>query len=330
MKGLLATCALTASYLAGAGEAPVITEPPVSDAQLAEILVVGKQPGPGLWRISKGDHDLWIFATFTPLPKQMVWDATEVEKHVGQSQAVLAPPRIDPHIGFFRGLTLLPSLLRARHDPDGRTLEQVVPHDLYIRWLGLRVKYLGHSSDEKLRPMLAAFDLAGKAFDQEGLDDDPGIWRRIESISLKAGVPIEPVVLDLKIQDETAYVRDLTQISTERELACLGSVVEALEKDLPSFRERANLWSLGDVARLRPLLQADEPIACFDAVMSVSRFRSEYDAVSARLDALWISNVEQALQRNRSTLAVVGINKLLAADGWLAQLRSRGYAIQEP
>ena len=62
MKGVLAACALTASSLAGAAAAPVMTLP-VSDAQLAEVLVVGKQPGPGLWRISKGDHDLWIFAT---------------------------------------------------------------------------------------------------------------------------------------------------------------------------------------------------------------------------------------------------------------------------
>jgi TraB/PrgY/gumN family len=329
-KGVLAAYALTASFLVGAAATPVVTPPPVSEAQLAEVLVVGKQPGPGLWRISKGDHDLWIFATLTPLPKQMIWDAADIEKHIGESQAVLAPPRIDPHVGFFRGLTLIPSLLRARHNPDGRTLEQVVPHDLYMRWLGLRVKYLGNSSDEKLRPMLAAFDLADNALDKEGLDDDPGIWKRIESISRRARVPIEPVVLDLKIHDEKAYVRDLTQISTERELACLRSVIEHLEKDLPSLRERANLWSLGDVARLRPLLPADEPIACFDAVMSVSRFRGEYDQVSAQLDALWISSAEQALQRNRSTLAVVGIKKLLAPDGWLAQLRSHGYEVQEP
>ena len=242
----------------------------------------------------------------------------------------MLPPRIDAHVGFFRRLTLLPSLLRARHNPDGRTLEQVVPHDLYMRWLSLRVKYLGNSSDEKLRPMLAAVDLADNALDKEGLDDDPDIWKRIESISRRARVPIEPVVLDLKIPDERAYIRDLSQISIERELACLRAVIERLERDLPSLRERANLWSLGDVARLRPLLPADEPLACFDAVMSVSRYRSEYDRVSARLDALWMSRAEQALQRNRSTLAVVGIKKLLAADGWLALLRARGYEIRDP
>jgi hypothetical protein len=341
MKVVIAACVLTANLgalgaprAAGAAEATAAAtrsnQPPASDTQLAEVLVVGRQPGPGLWRVSKGDHDLWIFGTLAPLPKRMVWDAADIENHIGQSQAVIAPPRIDPHVGFFRGLTLLPALLRARHNPDGRTLEQVVPHDLYMRWLGLRVKYLGNASDEKLRPMLAALDLADKALDQEGLDDDPAIWRRIESLSRQTRVPIEPVVLDVKIDDEKAYVRDLTQISTEGELACLRSVVERLEKDLPSLRERANLWSLGDVARLRPLLPADEPIACFDAVMSVSRFRSEYDRVSAQLDALWMSTAEQALEKNRSTVAVVGIKKLLAPDGWLAQLRSRGYDIREP
>jgi hypothetical protein len=90
MNGVLAACALTASFLAGAAATPVTTQPPVSEAQLAEVLVVGKQPGPGLWRVSKGDHDLWIFATLTPLPKQMIWDATDIEKHIGQSQTVLA------------------------------------------------------------------------------------------------------------------------------------------------------------------------------------------------------------------------------------------------
>jgi hypothetical protein len=329
MRGSLAVCALTACIVAAAAT-PVEIQSPVRNAQLAEILVVGKQPGPGLWRVSKGDHDLWIFATLTPLPKRMVWDAADVEQHIAHSQAVLAPPRIDPHIGFFRGLTLLPSLLRARHNPDGRTLEQVVPHELFMRWLGLRVKYLGNSSDNKLRPMLAAFDLADHALDAEGLDDDPDIWKRIEGLARGARVPVAPVVLDLKIPDEKAYVRDLTRISTESEVACLRSTIEHLETDLPSLRERANLWSLGDVERLRPLLSADEPIECFDAVMSVSRFRNEYEQILAQLDALWLSRAEQALQTNQSTVAVVGIKKLLAANGWLAQLRSRGYEIKEP
>jgi hypothetical protein len=305
--------------------------PNVPSEQLAEVLVVGRQPGPGLWRISRGDHELWVFATLDPLPKAMVWDSSEIERHIAAAQKLLAPPRIDPHIGLFRKLTLLPSLLRARHNPDGRTLEQVVPHDLYMRWLALRVKYLGHSSDEKLRPMLAAFDLFDHALDQEGLsDEEEDIWKRIESIAHGKRVPIEPVVLGLEIPDAKAFVRDLTQISPDSEVACLRSAIEHLETDLPALRQRANLWSLGNIEKLRPLLPADEPIACFDAVMSVARFRDEYAQVTAQLDALWLERAVAALEQNASTVAVVSMKKFLEDNGWLAKLRARGYEIEEP
>lgn len=66
----MAACAPATSSPAKAAEAPETTQAPESRGQLAEVLVVGRQPGPGLWRVSKGDHDLWIFATLAPLPKR--------------------------------------------------------------------------------------------------------------------------------------------------------------------------------------------------------------------------------------------------------------------
>jgi uncharacterized protein YbaP (TraB family) len=225
---------------------------------------------------------------------------------------------------------LLPSLLRARHDPDGRRLEQVLPHDLYMRWLGMRVKYLGNTSDETMRPLVAAFDLYVHALDTAGLTTDTDIWKQVETAAHRNRVPIAPVVLDVKIRNEKDYVRDLAQISTESEITCLRSTIDYLETGLPVTRERANLWSLGDVARLRAVPAPDEPTACFDALMNVPRFREEFDELSRQLDALWVERAQQALQKNASTVAVVPIKKVLAADGWLAALRARGFEVQEP
>src|SRR5262249_39937863 len=44
-----------------------------------EIVVSGEQPGPGLWKVTKGDHVLWILGTLTPLPKRMTWRSGEIE-----------------------------------------------------------------------------------------------------------------------------------------------------------------------------------------------------------------------------------------------------------
>jgi len=59
-------------------EAPAAAEPP-----LEEILVVGEQPGPAMWRVTKGGHTLWILATLEPLLR-----ASGNENELGGSLAI--------------------------------------------------------------------------------------------------------------------------------------------------------------------------------------------------------------------------------------------------
>jgi uncharacterized protein YbaP (TraB family) len=298
--------------------------------ELEEVLVVGQRPGPGLWRVSKDGHDLWILGTFEPLPKQMSWDSSGIERHLDMSQAVLAPPRVDPHIGVFRRLTLLPALFGARHYPDNRTLQQALPQELYARWQVLRARYLGTSTDEKLRPILAALDLFMHAVEQSGLTMDTGIWERVEKLSHKRRIPIEQVVLDIKIDNARDFVHDLQQIPMAAEISCLRTTVDHLETELPTLRETANAWSLGDVDRVRTLLKPDEPFACFDAFLSVPRFRAEFEQASKQLDGLWLARARAAIAGNATTTAVVPIEKLLSHDGWLTEFRELGYEVAEP
>ena len=139
----------------------------------------------------------------------MIWRSRAVEDRIAASQAVLAPPSVSAHVGFFRPLTLVPSLLRARHDPGGRTLEQTLPHDLYIRWLALRVKYLGSGGDEKMRPMFAALDVYGHAIDAAGLTLDSNVWGRVSEIARAKHVAVHTVSIELPIDDPKRYIRDL-------------------------------------------------------------------------------------------------------------------------
>ena len=46
---------------------------------LEEIEVTGERPGPRMWRVSNGDHVVWLLGTLEPLPKRMDWRSNEVE-----------------------------------------------------------------------------------------------------------------------------------------------------------------------------------------------------------------------------------------------------------
>src|SRR5690606_39347135 len=100
----------------------VVAPAPDDVVDMDTVVVSGVLPGPRMWRVSKDGHDLYILGTLSPLPKRMEWMSREVEDTIARSQSVIAPPSVAVHsdVGFFRGLTLVPALLRARNNPGKR------------------------------------------------------------------------------------------------------------------------------------------------------------------------------------------------------------------
>ena len=148
---------LLVAATAFAQQIPVETAAPaaVEDVEPAsstieEVTVSGEQPGPGLWKISKDGHVMWLLGALQPLPKKMSWRSRSVEAAIAESQALLSVPKVDAGIGFFRGMTLLPAMLGARKNPEGAKLQEVLPPDLYARWLALKARYIGRRRHRKM------------------------------------------------------------------------------------------------------------------------------------------------------------------------------------
>jgi hypothetical protein len=317
------------------GSWAVETETPAASAAvdvnvLDEVVVEGERPGPGVWQVVQGDHRLWILPSLEPLPKKMLWRSQLVEQRIAQSQVVLAPPTIEANVGFFRGLTLIPSLLRAEKSPDGQTLEQTLPHDVYIRWLALRVKYLGSGDDEKKRPMLAAFDLYRHAIDHTGLTSEPIVWEAVEKLAHKAHVTIQPIVLTIPVDDPKSSIRELEKIPRAAEIECFTKTIDRLEIDLQPMIKRANFWSLGDMQGLQSLPYPDERAACINAFLTAPKIREQFEKAYAQTKELWLSTAQNALEKNASTFAVLPLDVFLKKDGVLDNLREKGYEVKEP
>ena len=164
MRPYLFACLLLLPSLPALADAPT----PEPAAQLETVVVSGEQPGPGLWKVSKGEHVLWILGTLSPLPKKISWISRDVERTIAASQQVLMAPLISVKFdgGMLGGLFLLPSVLKARNNPDKQTLAEVLPADLYARWQPLKLKYIGRGNGvEKRRPIFAAEQLYEEAVD---------------------------------------------------------------------------------------------------------------------------------------------------------------------
>jgi len=331
LSDFAAAIMLGGAFAATAAEPVPAAEPAHSAADVEEILVTGERPGPGMWRVAKGNHVLWILATLEPLPKELTWRSRTVEARIAESQAILAPPEVEFEVGFFRGLTLMPSLLRARRNPDGKTLEEILPHDQYLRWLALRVKYLGRwSGRDQVRPMVAARELYTHALDASGLTEEPRVWDSVKEGARRHRVAIQSITLKVPLEQPRETIRQLGEISRDAELDCLDTTMRRLEADLQGMRQRANLWSLGDIQGLRALPYSDQEAACLNAVSSVPQLRERVRDLEQRLAQTWLAAVDHALEQDSSSIAVVPITLLLGADGYLERLRGRGYRLDEP
>ena len=250
---------------------------PGASAPLEEVLVTGRQPGPGLWKVSRpGDQDghvLWVLGNHSPLPKKMVWRPTEVENVYALRRRCIAPPSVNPSIGPLGGITLLPSLVGARNNPDGRRLAEVVPGDLYLRWLPLKARYLGNDHGvERWRPIFAANALYQAALEQHGLVPYEGVWPQVEKLARKARVRVVEPQIESRVAKARSAIKQFKRMPLD-DIDCFARTLQRLETDLDLMRERANAWSVGDVARLAQLAPVERATACIGVLLESSLVR---------------------------------------------------------
>jgi hypothetical protein len=319
--------------------------------ELETALVVGEHPGPGLWRVSRGDHVMWVLGTHGPLPKGMTWRSREVEARIAESKELLLPANVevDPGIGFLRILTMIPSVVKAIYLPDKKTLKDVLPWGTWRKWRSAREKYIGRgTSTDRLRPAMAITILRDKAYDKHRLTDGPVVETIVKSVARKHKVRIHSLRdVEPKMKTSSSDIRTaLNGVRNLSDVECFTRDLDRLEADIELLKQRANAWATGDVEALRHLHEQPEIGSACDEVFETAfaddsagaaRMRqldAEYDELEARgqekAQGEWIAAARKALEKNRSTFALLPIREVVAAKGYVAKLKELGYEVEGP
>ena len=304
---------------------------PEQEAVAERILVVGQRPGPGLWKISKGDNTLWVFATYAPLPEKMEWRSHEVEAKLSQSQEFLSQPSTGIRVGY-SAVTALPFMVGFKNNPDGARLQDVLPADVYARWLPLKAKYIGDNDGiERERPIFASDELFAKGLAHAGLSGHNGIDNKLYAIAKKQQIKITSTGMSTDIASPVKAIRAFKK-STLNDVACFTRAVERLETDIDAMRVRANAWAIGDIAVIESLKFSDRDEACSEAIMNsvVADIQPEIRTLKAQVREKWLAAAEKSLSTNKSTFAMLGMKDVLDPNGLVAAMAARGYAVEKP
>lgn len=295
-----------------------------------EIIITGKVSGPPLWQVRHGDNVLWVFGLLSPLPPGLELDTTRLDSVLADADEVLGRPDFDFNESFgpVKLLRLYSQFRKIRVNDDGKTLEQVLPADLYQRLLAVKAIY-GPRSDKllKMRPLMAAELLEGAALASVGLEEDAdGITRQLRRVMRRHDVPYTEVVYttDMTVG---SMMNALDEVPFDAEVACLQSMLHSLESDLDLLKDKAEAWAYGQVGELYATsARGTAKTSCFQALTTPPALQQVFRHASE----LWITHAERALNANKNTFAVLDINLLLPADGLIHTLRERGYEVIEP
>lgn len=278
------------------------------------VLVQGERPGPGLWKISRGDHTLWLLGTHSPLPMFMTWRSAQVETAISESNEVLGTYAVS--------LKLSDQMQRVKRKP----LKSVLPARSYAKWRKLKSQYIGDAMPtEKLLPAEAAILLQSSAYRRAGLADSQEIWRTIYRLAHDYRVPIHRMDFEIDWGLERRAPRN-----AQSGVVYLEQTMQRLDIDIKQSVARANAWAEGDIEQLKGLAEADASYASLLARSWPYLTKSESDDVAQQAENRLVSELDRALRRNKTTFAGLPIYLLFKNDGPLAAMRALGCSIEEP
>ncbi|MGA0804977.1 MAG: TraB/GumN family protein [Pseudohongiellaceae bacterium] len=313
--------------------------PVQAQEQPVEITVRGRQPGPPMWRVSKDEHELWIFAMLSPVPKDMLWDETKVAELIARADASISRPDADVAlskltllnpINIVRGMRLAKRLSRG-------DLQDSLPPELYQRFSKIKAERFPRDDDiEELRPLVAGDRMMDAVLEQEKLVAPRDINRRIQRL-LKRNRELESISVEIELDMKGSY-RTLANrveafvdsIPPDLELACFEFQLRRVERDIEAMKYRADSWARGYIDEFLGVpLPGDNSDPCLRIASASSEQELLLD-LQAELELRWLAAAERALAQYPTTFAVLGITELLREDGLLAALAARGYDIRVP
>lgn len=306
---------------------------PAHLAELDEILVRGELPGPAMWRISKDGHSLWIMGTLSPMPRRMTWRQQKAEEVIRNSGEILGESSADwdMDLGLRQAFGMLRQMMQLRHNADRATLREVLPAPVYERWHAAHRRWFGKdpSPRERARPLYAAFLLYERALQRSGLTNESMVWNTAASIARRHGVKVRERTFRIKVEDPRGILAELAKLPADKEAACLVAVLDHIDHAVPDMQRRAGAWANGDLATLRALPPAVDEPECMN-LMEGTRL----DALAEQEEALfredWSGIVDWLLLTHETSFTTLPIEKLFDPDGVLADLRRKGYTVEEP
>jgi hypothetical protein len=287
--------------------------PPTQDwsSTIETVVVTADRPGPALWHAVKGNSEVWILPTVSPVPKDMRWDSSAIAAQIKGANILITPPGAS--VGVLEGTWFLLTGLGSLEQPDGTTLESTLPEPLKSRFVAMRARI--HQDPDRYDDLLgsiAALRLESDYWDFARLTPN-GPQKEVERLASHAGVHTQ-MAAEYPAMD---VVHDVPKMSAAAHRACMQFALDDIDTEI------AHAWSIGDLAGIKAHYSDIKLDDCLQqsSVYSSLRERAIRDTTNAIL---------AALNKPGKSFAVLPMGLFLRKGTVLDRLEAAGVTISRP
>ena len=297
---------------------PSASAAPATDgsAVVQELEVIGRRPGPALWRVTRGDSEVVIVGALSPLPHALQWNAVRVQRALDGSTVLLLPPD-RPHVGLFSAVGMVLRLGALR--PPRGDMAASLPPDLRARFdqTVQRLK-LDPKRYRNWKPAVAGLLLVGDYRRAAGLSTEkPGTT--LVRMARASGAQVRTVgALDAKPLFDAA-----ARMSAAQNQVCLSAALDDVANEEQHATPAAEAWAAGDLRGVQANSAAPLLDKCLLQLPSVQNLleKGTRDAVDS---------INSALIRPGHAVALIDLAFLLRPNGVLDRLKAEGAQITLP
>jgi uncharacterized protein YbaP (TraB family) len=300
---------------APAGQAEAAAPDPGESAVVQQLEVIGRYPGPPQWTVRRGDAEVVVLGSLSPLPHMLEWNTHRFDRALDGARLVILPP--DGRIGIFDGAYLLLHQGDLRL-PGGQQLWDRLTPDERRRFDSLRAEAKTDARRyEHLKPAIAGMTLEADFDKAAGLSAaKPG--STVKRMAEARGIHTESEGLPI-----TALFRSVVRMDDAESHACLDAFLTDAERHRSQGRAMAEAWANGELGRIKGEYLASAVDQCVAGAPGLQAFVEKLTR-----DAK--SQIDAALAKGGKTVAVIDLRVLLGADGVLDRLKAEGAAISVP
>ncbi len=308
--------------LASLGAAPVLAQDapaappqaaPADDWGATEITVVAKFPGPALWRVKKGDAEVYILGGLPVMLKRFDWDRGRISRILDTANVLLVSPkaRAGPiaftEWQFVKGTGPFSNLYAQLPPAMADHFRAIATAN------GIDPKTYAHDT-----PVYAVMKLRDAVYEKHGLSTrDP------EKMLIFMARDRKTAMKPIASYSAAGLIGKMGGMPKDARVQCVADTLNEIDFALGHAAAASQAWARADLNAARANSPNSATLACLEGASSTRTLldQATEDAVKA---------VDDALAKPGKSVVTFPLSVLLRPNGALDQLRAQGAEVSVP